>query len=455
MPKRRSSAAVPANGRLPWENPCLSVRNEHYVARTSRQIRVLEVAALIAALVSAGFGIWGLVGGFGALQVAIVNIVSAVLFLVIPLLGKVSDLLAALCFIVVAYTSVFVQAWTIGTGSGLQFYFLVAASILVLVLGIERIVLAGALAALGVVLATVLELNIPDDTGVQPDWSIRVGFVVSVASASLMAVATVWYALREIRRAEAAMELEYERSEKLLANILPASIAERLKDPGHDMIADSYDDASILFADIAGFTRRASETAPTELVRFLDGLYTEFDRLVDRHGLEKIKTTGDSYMVVSGVPEPRADHLPALAKLALDMAAVVADLRDPAGRPVPIRIGMAAGPVVAGVVGERRFFYDVWGDAVNVASRMESTDQEGRIQVPDAVYRRLRDEFLFEERGEVDIKGKGLMHTWYLLGRSVASTPNSDRPRTAIDPPSPGLGGSNPRGRVRPSGSPT
>jgi adenylate cyclase len=183
------------------------------------------------------------------------------------------------------------------------------------------------------------------------------------------------------------------------------------------MIADRYDDASILFADIAGYTQRASETAPCDLVAFLDRLYTEFDMLVEQHGLEKIKTTGDSYMVVSGVPRPRPDHLQALASLALDMADAVAKLRDPEGRPVPIRMGMASGPVVAGVVGSRRFFYDVWGDAVNVASRMETTDQEGRIQVPDTVHERLEDDFVFEERGDIAIKGKGLMHTWYLVGR--------------------------------------
>ena len=185
------------------------------------------------------------------------------------------------------------------------------------------------------------------------------------------------------------MDAEYERSEQLLANILPATIAARLKDPSRTVIADKYDDASILFADIAGYTKRASDTAPAELVRFLDRLYTDLDALVDRHGLEKVKTSGDSYMVVSGVPIPRADHMEALACLALDMADAVADLKDAQGRDVPLRIGMAAGPVVAGVVGARKFFYDVWGDAVNVASRMETTDVEGRIQVPDNVYDRL------------------------------------------------------------------
>ena len=128
-------------------------------------------------------------------------------------------------------------------------------------------------------------------------------------------------------------------------------------------------------------------------------------------------------MVVSGVPESRTDHLQALACLALDMADAVADLKDPQGREVPLRIGLAAGPVVAGVVGARKFFYDVWGDAVNVASRMEATDVEGRIQVPDDVYRRLSPEFDFEERGEIDVKGKGVMHTWYLTGRRTGSPP--------------------------------
>ena len=195
--------------------------------------------------------------------------------------------------------------------------------------------------------------------------------------------------------------------------------------PARTVIADKYDDASILFADIAGYTKRASDTAPAELVRFLDRLYTDLDALVDRHGLEKVKTSGDSYMVVSGVPIPRSDHIEALACLALDMADAVAGLKDPQGRDVPLRIGMATGPVVAGVVGAKKFFYDVWGDAVNVASRMETTDVEGRIQVPDDVYERLRDSFVLEERGYVEVKGKGPMHTWYLVGhRAQAVTPS-------------------------------
>ena len=211
------------------------------------------------------------------------------------------------------------------------------------------------------------------------------------------------------------MEVEYERSETLLANILPASVADRLKDPARNIIADKYDDASVLFADIAGFTERASEMAPDKLIRFLNRLYSDFDALVDKHGLEKIKVSGDSYMVVSGVPQPRADHVEALADLALDMAEAANGLKDSRGGALPLRIGLASGPVVAGVVGSHRFFYDVWGDAVNVASRMESTDSVGRIQLPEDVYQRLKNDFVLHERGAVEVKGKGLMRTWYLV----------------------------------------
>ena len=262
-------------------------------------------------------------------------------------------------FFFVAYASITVLCWRLGTGSGLPFYYLLAATLMVLILGVEHIVLASVLAALGAATIIALAILVPYNTGVQPDWAFRLGFILTVVSAWVMVVAVVWYALREIRRARDAMEAEYDRSERLLTNILPATIAQRLKDPSRNIIADKYDDASILFADIAGYTKRASDTTPTDLVRFLDRLYTDLDALVDRHGLEKVKTSGDSYMVVSGVPEPREDHIEALASLALDMADAVADLKDPQGRAVPLRIGLAAGPVVAGVVGARKFFYDV------------------------------------------------------------------------------------------------
>lgn len=389
---------------------------------------MLKLASWIAAAATASFGALLLTAGGALWWLGLANLVCTVVFLMIPRLCPMGELVAPLTFILFAYVAVVFMCYTVGTGSGLQFFFLVAASLMVLVLGIERIVLASLVAAVGGVLTIALELTVPNDRGLGPAWTLTVGFASSVVGSVVMVVATIGYMLREVDRAETAMGAEYERSERLLANILPTTIAERLKDPSHSVIADKYDDASILFADIAGYTKRASDTPPAELVRFLDVLYTDLDALVDRHGLEKVKTSGDSYMVVSGVPTPRPDHLEALAALALDLADTVADLKDPWGRKVPLRIGIAAGPVVAGVVGSRKFFYDVWGDAVNVASRMETTDVEGRIQVPDDVRDRLRHRFLFEERGVVDVKGKGAMRTWYLIGHCSDVLRPSDSP---------------------------
>jgi len=398
---------------------CEVARNRHYAGANVQRLRLLGVATAIAAIVTAGFAVMQLF--VGEITFGLVSLSTAAIFAVIPSLYRFGELVAPTVFVTVAYLSMTYICWHLGTGTGIQFYFLIAAAAAVMVVGINRIRLAIAAAVIGVGLVIALEFTVPADTGQQPGWTIALSFVVNAICAGIMAVAIVWYGLRQIASAETAMEQEHARSEALLANILPASIAERLKARPDAVIADKYDDASILFADIAGYTQRASDTPPEELVTFLDGLYTTLDELVKRHGLEKIKTSGDAYIVVSGVPQPRPDHLEALADLALDIGNTVAGLTDSRGRAVPLRIGVASGPVVAGVVGSQRFFYDVWGDAVNVASRMESTATVGRIQVPQSVYERLKHRFAFEERGDVSIKGKGVMHTWLLLGRHIGS----------------------------------
>lgn len=411
------------------------VRSQHYADRIARRRRILHLTTTMAVIVSAGFGSIQVFAAPHLWWTGVINIVGAAIYAMVPWLHRFGELVAPLTFIGTAYVSIFVICWFVGTGSGLQFYFLVASCLVVLQLGVDRIVLAAGLAAIAASLVITLQFLVPRDTGVQPAWALSLSFVVTTISGCVMLVTTVWYSVREIVRAETAMEMEYERSEALLANILPASVAERLKDPGHNIIADKYDDASVLFADIAGFTERASDIAPDKLIKFLDRLYGAFDALVDKHALEKIKVSGDSYMVVSGVPHPRADHAEALADLALDMAETAAGLRDSRGDVLPLRIGLASGPVVAGVVGSRRFFYDVWGDAVNVASRMEATDSVGRIQVPEDVYQRLKNNFVLQERGAVAVKGKGVMRTWYLVGRkpdTASGRVRAEAPQAAV-----------------------
>jgi adenylate cyclase len=415
-------------------------RNQHWAEAVSRPQRVLIFATSISAALTAMLGVLQTFTGDRVLYIGLINIAIAALFLGVPLLNRFGNVIPALAFVGIAYVSLTFVGTQIGTDSGVQFYFLVSASLAVLVLGVEHVMLASIVVSLGAALVIFLQFTVPQDTGIQPRWALDTAFVTTTAGACLLIFLTVWYAMREVSRAEAAMEVEYSRSEALLTNILPATVAAKLKDPAHGTIADRYDDAAILFADIAGYTEQSSEISPTELVRFLDRLYTTFDRLVDRHGLEKIKTTGDAYMVVSGVPTPRPDHIEAIADLALDLCRAVAELRDPRGEPVPMRMGIAAGPVVAGVVGARRFFYDVWGDAVNVASRMESTDIIGRIQLPQNVFERLRHDFVLEERGEIEVKGKGVMRTWFLVARKPAVETQSEsgpygQQRTALTQP--------------------
>ncbi|GFG96374.1 adenylate cyclase [Mycobacterium timonense] len=409
-------------------------RNQHYADSAARQYRVLAIAAWLAVLVCVDFVALQLITGVWTWQIISLNAGAAMIFAAVPWLHRFGDLIAPLTFIGTAYVTVFVSCWDAGTGTGSQFFFLVGACLVVLLLGIEHTVLAAGVSAVGAGLVIALEFLVPRDTGLQPAWAQSMTFVVTIVSACVMVFVAVWFALRDTQRAEAVMEAEYERSEALLANMLPGSIAERLKSSSRSVIADKYDEVSVLFADIVGFTERASTTTPADLVRFLDRLYGAFDELVDKHGLEKIKVSGDSYMVVSGVPRARPDHAFALADFALDMANVAAALKDPHGDAVPLRMGMACGPVVAGVVGSRRFFYDVWGDAVNVASRMESTDSVGRIQVPEAMYERLKNEFVLQERGRIEVKGKGVMRTWYLIGRKAGEEPAdllTGRPHTA------------------------
>jgi adenylate cyclase len=396
---------------------CEVARDRHYDRAAVQRRRLLSVVIAIAVFIMVSFGVMQLLLGQGDWSVGFINLGTAAVLAAVPSLYRFGELVPSIAFITVAYAAITFLCWHLGTDTGVHFYLLIAGAAAVMVVGIERVGLAIVGAAVGVSLVIALQFTVPRNTGEQPTWFVTAGFVINTISAGAMAVAIVWYGLRQIASAEAALEEEYARSEALLANILPASVAERLKDRSRSVIADKYDDASILFADIAGYTERASDTSPEELVAFLDGLYTSLDELVTRHGLEKVKTSGDAYMVVSGVPQPRPDHLEALVGLALDVADTVAGLTDSRGRAVPLRIGLASGPVVAGVVGSQRFFYDVWGDAVNVASRMESTAAVGRVQVPQSVYERLGDRFVFEERGDVDVKGKGVMRTWYVVGR--------------------------------------
>jgi class 3 adenylate cyclase len=229
------------------------------------------------------------------------------------------------------------------------------------------------------------------------------------------ALLTAVLLLGEAVRARRALDLERQRSERLLLNVLPEPIAARLKH-GEQLIADAFPEVTVLFADIVDFTSRSQQSSPDQVVATLNQLFSAFDRLARQLGLEKIKTIGDAYMLAGGLPTPRPDHAGAVAEMALAMAAEVAGRADANGQPLQLRIGIDTGPVAAGVIGTSKFAYDLWGDTVNTASRMQTHGLPGCIQVTDRTYRRLRDRYRFQRRGLVEVKGKGEMVTWLLLG---------------------------------------
>jgi adenylate cyclase len=267
-----------------------------------------------------------------------------------------------------------------------------------------------------------------------PQWftSTMLALNVTVGGTIVFTLLALFAAQRQ--NALAALRVEQAKAESLLLNILPRSIADRLKaEP--QRIADQFSSASILFADVVDFTPLSERLPPDEVVGVLDHLFSHFDALAERYELEKIKTIGDCYMVAAGVPSPRPDHARALALMALDMQAAMRSVDEVGHLGLGLRIGINSGPVVAGVIGRKRFLYDLWGDAVNTASRMESHGTSGRIQITSATKELLDDEFVCEPRGTISVKGKGEMEVWYLVGlRADAASELRGDPKPARPP---------------------
>jgi guanylate cyclase len=241
-----------------------------------------------------------------------------------------------------------------------------------------------------------------------PPYAVR---LVSFAQNLIAPLGITFLLLRytDIRRRQAEA-----RSDELLTNAIPRSIATRLRH-GEERIAETYPETTVVFADLVGFTPWAQRTGAPEVVGFLDDLFRRFDALAARHGVEKIKTIGDAYMAVAGAPEPRDDHAPAAMRVAIGMLDALADAARNLEAPLQLRIGLASGPVVGGVIGQRRILFDLWGETVNTASRMESSGLPGRIQVAPSTHALLRDAFSFEERDAVEVKGIGPMTTYLLV----------------------------------------
>ncbi|HEV2414448.1 MAG TPA: adenylate/guanylate cyclase domain-containing protein [Candidatus Dormibacteraeota bacterium] len=259
-----------------------------------------------------------------------------------------------------------------------------------------------------VVVAALLDTTAMSTVKPLPTVAILVLFALNIAGIGSLTFAALSYFRMQRDAAE-------RRSQQLLLNVLPEPIAARLK-RGEEPIADHYDDISVLFADLAGFTVRSAHETPAATVAILNEVFSVFDDVVRRYGLEKIRTIGDSYMVAAGAPIARSDHLRAICGMALELQQAVELLNREKGWDLSFRIGINCGPAVAGIVGRQKFHYDLWGDTVNVASRMESHGLPDRIQVTEAVYERMKSEFVFERRGFIEVKGKGPTLTYLLVG---------------------------------------
>jgi guanylate cyclase len=257
-----------------------------------------------------------------------------------------------------------------------------------------------------------------------PAAVVRIFFVMNILGPSSIALGMLIYFTGQQERAMKLLHLEQEKSDRLLLNVLSAKIAPLLRD-GHRLVAERFDEVSVLFADIVGSTALTVELEPERMVELLNEVFSYFDSVTERTGAEKIRTIGDNYTVAAGVPEVRPDHAQVMAGMALEMLDYVQERTvEDSGR-LQFWIGINSGPAVAGVVGTTKFHYDIWGGTVNVASRMESQGEPGMVQVTRATYELIKDEFVCVPRGTLDVKGRGKMETWFLEGRA---TGNGDRP---------------------------
>jgi len=395
----------------------LTTPTPHIVAQHFRIYILLAVgtAAAIAvhSLYTALFWIYG-VG-----EMVVLNVAFSLPVYVVAMLANRKGWHVAAVVLAVAELCVH-QALTvmnIGWDAGLQYYLLVVPAVAFSLPGRKLVVKCASVAAAAGTFLLLLAWSSKIEPGhvIEPTALLVANYVNIATVFGLLGFFAMHYA-GAAELAEGRLTEQYLRAENLLHNILPVPIAERLK-AGSGTIADGFSDASVLFADIVGFTRLSAQVPPDKLVSMLNAVFSEFDMLVEGRGLEKIKTIGDAYMVASGIPAPRADHAQALVELALDMSGALARKAMELGIPLQMRVGINSGPVVAGVIGKRKFIYDLWGDAVNTASRMESHGVPGRIQVSEATMKRLEHLYLFESRGEIQVKGMGALNVYLLAGR--------------------------------------
>jgi len=413
MPRPRVFAATAGTARPAWVNALTNfakMGTGGYPPLVRHRLMIVNVMAYLIAVFSLIYaGLFSYFGYEAFMSLIVANLLLVGVALLAPFAHRVSDICAALIIAGAEFIALFFFVRTLGHDSGIQINYLVAAAVPFAIFGLSRLWLVLTVFVIGVALHLLAWFAYPAPSAHIPTDPFLLNnlYVSSVISTGSIIAVIVLYAfsLADEARAEA---------DALLANILPESIAERLKANPGVLLADNVANASVLFTDLVGFTPLARELGAERTVSLLDEIITEFDDIAERHGVEKIKTIGDGYMAVSGVTAPLPDHEARLARMALELPVFIKGLSEMRGLDLQIRIGMASGPVMAGVIGTGKFSYDVWGETVNLAARLESHGEPGQVHVSGEVQRALGDDFYFEPRGPIEIKGVGSLETWFL-----------------------------------------
>jgi adenylate cyclase len=388
-----------------------------YPRPVRRRLKIVNAMALLIAAFSAVYAGVFAYHGMEYMPLIVANLLLVAVALLTPLAHRINDIAAALLLAAAEFIALFFFVRELGHDSGIQINYIIAAAVAFAIAGMARPRLAVTVIAVGLALHLAAWFLFPPERAqITADKLLLANLYINSAATTFGIIAlVVGYAFTVAERARA-------EADALLANILPEAIVERLKENPDEKVADAVAEASVLFSDLVGFTELAQQLGAARTVALLDQVVTEFDRLAAAHGVEKIKTIGDGYMAVAGVSRPQADHLPRLARMALLLPALVERLSAAHGVHLKIRIGIAGGPVMAGVIGADKFSYDVWGETVNLASRLESHGLPGEIQVSGAVRDALGDSFVFVARGPIEVKGIGLMETWLLKQERIGES---------------------------------
>ncbi len=387
------------------------IRTDGYSPDTQRRLKIVNVIAVLIVITNCIYALQlALSGDEAMLPVVYLNLVLAVIIAAVPFLHRINDVAGCLLLIVAEFAALVGFAAYFGRTGGNTLQYVVASAAPFVIFDRKRLWLVVTIVASALLLHLYTWFTFPRSAAllqVSDDMLQSLYIQAAVTTFGLIA-ASVYYAFSLVERAKS-------ETETVLRNVLPDSVVERLKVRPDEPIADAFSQGSVLFADISGFVSLARSLGPERTVAVLNRLVSAFDLLAQRHGVEKIKTIGDAYMAASGVPIPRADHVAALARMALEMLATTKAISGETDLALNVRIGMAAGPLMAGVIGTKKFSYDVWGDPVNLASRLEGLSAPGRILICPTCREALAADFALEARGPVEIKGLGALETWYLV----------------------------------------